>query len=93
MLRRIGAALGARDGTGPDDDPMLGWHRREGVARGRAATRLVMIREMLRARGIAFSEGNLADLPAIDELSDDALVRAALSCHDEADFLTRLRRG
>ena len=23
----------------------------------------------------------------------DALVRAALSCHDEADFLTRLRRG
>jgi len=93
VLRRIGAALGARDGTGPDDDPMLGWHRREGVAPGRAATRLEMVREMLRALGIAFSDESLVDLPAIDELSDDALVRAALSCHDEADFLTRLRRG
>ena len=39
VLHRVGAALGARDGTGPDDDPMLGWHRRqsraEGVAQGR----------------------------------------------------------
>ena len=54
---------------------------------------------MLRARGIAISEGSLADLPrladlpGIDAMSDDALVRAALSCTAEADFLTRLRRG
>ena len=33
------------------------------------------------------------DPPGVDQLSDDVLVRAALSCTDEADLLTRLRRG
>ena len=64
MLHRVGAALGAQDGTGPDDDPMLGWHRRqrwaEGVAQGRATTRLEMVREILRARGIVVSDQGLA---------------------------------
>ncbi len=103
VLHRVGAALGAQDGTGPDDDPMLGWHRRqgraegvvqgrvEGVAQGRAATRLEMVREILRARGVAVSDLGLAGMPEIDVTSDDALVGAALACHDEADFLARLR--
>ena len=88
VLHRVGAALGARDGTGPDDDPMLGWHRRQ----SRAATRLEMVREILRARGIAVSDQGLASVPEIDVTSDDAVVRAALACNDEADFLARLRR-
>ena len=112
VLHRVGAALGAQDGTGPDDDPMLGWHRRQGraegvaqgrsegvargradgVAKGRAATRLEMVREILRVRGIAVSDQGLARVPEIDETSDDAVVRAALACSDEADFLARLRR-
>ena len=96
VLHRVGAALGARDGTGPDDDPMLGWHRRhgraEGVAQGRAATRLEMVREILRARGIAVSDQGLAAVAEIDATSDDAVVRAALACHDEADLLARLPR-
>ena len=96
VLQRVGAALGARDGTGPDDDPMLGWHRRqrwaEGVARGRATTRLEMVREILRARGIVVSERGLARVTQIDASSDDPVVRAALACNDEADFLARLRR-
>jgi hypothetical protein len=105
VLHRVGAALGRRDGTGPDDDPMLGWHRRqrwaegvaqgraEGVAEGRAATRLQMVRGILRARGIAVSDRGLAGVPEVDVTSDDAAaVRAALACSDEADFLARLRR-
>ncbi len=124
VLHRVGAALGARDGTGPDDDPMLGWHRRhgraegraegvaqgraegvaqgraegvaqgraEGVAQGRTTTRLEMVRQILRARGIAVSDQGLAGVPEIDVTSDDAVVRAALACNDEADFLARLRR-
>ncbi|MDD9979760.1 MAG: hypothetical protein OXU81_00095, partial [Gammaproteobacteria bacterium] len=120
VLHRVGAALGARDGTGPDDDPMLGWHRRqgraegraegaaqgwaegraegvaqgraEGVAQGRTTTRLEMVREILRARGIAVSDQGLARVPEIDVTSDDAVVRTALACNDEADFLARLRR-
>ena len=100
VLQRVGAALGARDGTGPDDDPMLGWHRRrsraegraEGAARGRAAARLQMVREMLRSRGIVLSDESLAHLSALDAASDEAVVRAALACNDEADFLARIRR-
>ena len=84
MLHRVGAALGAQDGTGPDDDPMLGWHRRQ--------VRLEMVRKILRARGIAVSDQGLAHVPEIDVTSDDAVVRAALACNDEADFLSRLRR-
>jgi len=95
VLQRVGAALGARDGTGPDDDPMLGWHRREGraegAARGRTAARLEMVREMLRARGIALSDESLAHLSALDAASDEALVRAALACNGAADFFARLR--
>ena len=66
---------------------MLGWHRRQ----GRAAGRLEMVRGILRARGIAVSDQGLARVPEI-ATSDDAVVRAALDCNDEADFLARLRR-
>ena len=76
------------------------WSRaREGVAEagprrgpGRAATRLEMAREILRARGIVVSDQGLARVPEIDVASGDAVVGAALACNDEADFMTRLRR-
>ena len=42
VLERVGAVLGERDGTGPDDDPLLGAHRRrsrsEGEVRGTVVT-------------------------------------------------------
>ncbi len=88
VLHRVGTALGERDGTGPDDDPMLRWHRRQ----SRAASRLEMVREILRARGITVSDQGLADVREIHVTSDDAVVRAALACNDEADFRARLRR-
>ncbi len=91
VLQRVGVVLGARDGTGPDDDPMLGWHRREGPSQGRTAARVEMVREMLRARAIALSDENLAQLPALEAASDEALVRAALACNGAADFFARLR--
>ena len=84
VLHRICAALGWRDGTGPDDDPMLGWHRRQ--------VRLEMVRQILRVRGIAVWDQGLAGVPEIDVTSDDAVVRAALACNDEGDLLARLRR-
>ena len=87
VLHRVGAALGARDGTGPDDDPMLGWHRRQSRAEGRLET----VCEILRARGIVVSDQGLARVRKID-VTDDAVVRAALACSDETDFLARLRR-
>ena len=39
VLDRVGRALGARDGTGPDDTLWLRAHREEGRARGRAEGR------------------------------------------------------
>ena len=85
-LRRVGAALGARDGTGPDDDPMLRWHR----AAARADARRDAVGEILRTRGIAFSDAALARLSERGAVSEDA-IRAALECDDEADFEARLR--
>ena len=34
VLERVGAALGAREGTGPDDDPLLRSQRRQGLEQG-----------------------------------------------------------
>ena len=39
VLERVGGALGAREGTGPDDDPLLRSQRRAGFERGRAEGR------------------------------------------------------
>ncbi len=36
VLTRVGRALGEREGTGPDDDPLLRQQRAEGLERGRA---------------------------------------------------------
>ena len=39
-VNRVGLALGEREGTGPDDDPLLGLHRAEGRVEGRAEGRV-----------------------------------------------------
>ena len=36
ILERVGAALGAREGTGPDDDPLLRSQRAQGIKQGMA---------------------------------------------------------
>ena len=107
VLERVGMALGAREGTGPDDDPLLRSQRRqgyergrvrgraegraEGQAEGRAEARYGMVRRMLLTRGIEVSDGFPAGLPA--ECDDDSLVAAAMACDSEADFLNRFRDG
>ncbi|MDE0227557.1 MAG: Uma2 family endonuclease, partial [Spirochaetaceae bacterium] len=95
-LRRVGRALGAVEGTGPEDDPQLRAERLRGRAEGRAEGRIEMTRtavlHVLQSRGIAVSaafSGRLADLHGV---SVAALVQAALQCRDEADFLRLIRR-
>ena len=105
VLERVGAALGAREGTGPDDDPLFRSLRRqsraeglaegerkgrtEGERKGRADTLAKMARRMLLSRGVEVSEGFLAD-PAFAASSEDAVFDAALTCTNEAEFLTAL---
>ena len=79
--------LGEREGTGPDDDPLLGSQRRRSRAEGRAG----LARAMLAARGIEVAAG-FPGVPGFVELPDHVIVAAATACVREADFRRRLRR-
>ena len=97
LVEGMGRLLGARDGTGPDDDPMLrslrAESRAEGEVKGRTESRARMVREVLLARGIKLSEGFLADPATLAELPESAIVTIALACDSERDFLLRLGRS
>ena len=86
VLERVGAILGEREGTGPDDDPLLGAHRR----RSRAEERVELAQALLAARGIEVSAG-FPGVPGFAELPHHAIAAAASSCVSEADFQQRLR--
>ena len=96
VLERVGRALGEREGTGPDDDPLLGSNRRrtyaEGRAEGLAISRAGLVRAILAARGIRVSEGfpSQRHRGALVRASDEAVASAAYAAVSEADFLARL---
>ena len=99
-LERVSRAMGASEGTGPEDDPLSRTLILEGEARGRAQGhregaargRAGLVRELLRSRDVAtgpnFEE---ALLPLALDTPAEALTAAALACTGEADFLHRVR--
>jgi len=101
VLARVGSALGALEGTGPEDDPLLRSQRRwgfdrgraRGLAEGRAQSRAEMARRILESRGVATSAAFADDAAVFAQRTADAIVDAAFACVDEADFRRRLRRG
>ena len=86
VLRRIGRRLGEEGGTSADDDPLLRIER-EG---SRRESRLEMLTETLAARGIATSNRLAASEGVIASVPGRVLMRAALACRNEDDFLRRL---
>ena len=90
VLERVGAVLGEREGTGPDDDPLLGAQRRRSRAAGRAEERVELARALLAARGIEVAAG-FPGVPGFAELPHHVIAEAAASCVSEADFGQRLR--
>ena len=84
VLERVSMALGAREGTGPDDDPLMR------SLRGQSRTE--MARQILLSRGIEVSAHFSATFHTLGKHSEQAVVAAALACTSEADFLQRLRR-
>ena len=108
VLRRVGRLLGERGGTVTDDDPFmrveLEQSRREGVERGVEKGvekgievgvergRLEMLSETLAARDIVTSEMLDARANVVARIPVRDLMRAALACRDEADFLRRIER-
>ena len=93
ILERLGRRLGAREGTGPDDDPLLRSLRDQSRAEGESKGRAEMVRQMLLSRGIEVSEGFPADAAAFAGLSEAAIVAAALACDGERDFYARMARN
>ena len=86
VLARVGRALGAREGTGPDDMPWLHAQRRE----ARAEAMNAAAGRILASRGMPGFESSLG-ARELGRVSDDEIVDALLQCESEADFRDRLR--
>ena len=93
VLERVGRTLGSRDGTGPDDTPLMRSLRGEARTEGRAAGLAEAVRSVLLARDIRVSAELLDDLAGwSDGIPTHALMSEAVSCVDEADLRTRVGR-
>ena len=98
VLWRVGRVLGEREGTGPEEDPLLGDYGKrehalgfaEGHGRGITTGMARMAAAILRSRGIAVSEGFAAKLAARRVTTPEAVFEAAAAAEDEADFLAHL---
>lgn len=90
VLERVGRAMGAREGTRPEDDPLTRSLSVRARLEGRTEAVTEAVLAVLRARGIDVA--SLAEdrgLPT--RFSLDTLMAAALACTGEADFRRRLR--
>ena len=98
-LERVARAMGAREGTRPEDDPFTRSlsaqareeGRDEGREEGRSEERAASVRAVLRARGIEAALDAAEDRDLFRALSGEALIEAALACTGEADFRRRVR--
>ena len=94
-LERTARAMGVREGTKPEDDPLMHSQSARARARGRreghAEERMELVAAALRTRGIEAALDSTADRALFSGLSGDALMAAALSCTDGADFRRRIR--
>ena len=102
---RIGRAMGAREGTRPEDDPLTcslnakareegrAEGRMEGSRGGRLAERVEAVLEVLRKRGIRTASDFAEDQELFTGASLGTLMAAALECAGEADFRRRLSEG
>ena len=90
-LERTALAMGAREGTTPQDDPLTRSISLEAQERGRSEMLAANVLTVLKARGIAVA----SDLTEYRELfsapSSETLVEAALACTDVADFRRRVQ--
>ena len=102
-LERVALAMGAREGTRPEDDPFtrsLSAKAREegraegdakGYARGRSEMLEANVRAVLASRGIEAALGSPEDRALFAALPAETLVAAALACTGETDFRQRIR--
>ena len=97
-LERTALSMGAREGTKPEDDPLMRSHsararaqgRAQGRAHGRAQGLMDAMAQVLEARGIAVTPDGTEDRELLAGVPGDALLAAALACTDAADFRRRV---
>lgn len=94
-LARLGAMFGAREGTGPEDDLLIGPMLRDARAAafaGELARRAEMVRRILTVRHLQAAEPFPLGEDGFADAAPTVLADAALHCADAADFLARMRR-
>ena len=92
VLRRVGRALGAREGTGPDDTPWLRMERREARTEGHTeGQRAMLVRQAARRFGAGTADRLSALLSRIDDPARLAEVGDRIvDCATGADLLDRV---
>ena len=85
-LERVALAMGMREGTKPEDDPLMCSQS----TKARAEGRMEMVVAALRARGIEAALDGTEDRAFLGGLPGDALMEAVLACKDAADFQRRI---
>ena len=85
-LERVARAIGAREGTGPENDPLIRSMSRNARARGLVRGHMEAVVAVLRARGIKVSRAFTEDQELFSAHPIEGLMAAALACADEADF-------
>ena len=91
-LERVALAMGVREGTGPEDDPLMRSVSRKARTSGHVQGRMEAVAATLRARGIEVSRVFTEDRDLFAERPAETLMAAALACTDEADFRRRIRQ-
>ena len=86
-LERTALAMGAREGTKPEDDPLM----RSLSARVQAQTRMELVAVALCAKGIEVASDFAHDRTLLAGLPIERLKEAVLACSSEADFRRRIR--
>ena len=89
-VERVGRAMGMREGTRPEDDPLTRSLSAAARAEGRTEGWAEAVRAVLRARGITTAPGFTADSGLFAGVGLDTLMVAAQTCTDEEDFLRRI---
>ena len=106
-LERVALAMGAREGTEPEDNPLMrsqsararmkghAQGRREGHAQGHreglVQGHMNAVEQVLATRGIAVALDATGERELLGGLPGEAVMAAALACTDAGDFRRRVR--
>ena len=94
VLRRVGRAMGAAEGAGPDDDLFLRQERDEGRREAAAEVVRTTVAEAFAVRGMPVSNALRQWLAGFDGSPDPAtVIRLAFTCRDADEFLRRVEDG